>query len=82
MLNDKLNKADEIIDKLGNENTNLKRDITRVKESPTTQYGSGSNVYTGTTYAPRRVDSTEVNRLESEVRNLKDQLSDKQQKIR
>lgn len=37
MLTDKLNKADEIIDKLGNENTSLKRDITRVKDSPTNQ---------------------------------------------
>ena len=47
MLTDKLNKADEIINKLGKENTNLKRDLTRVKDSPSTQlitYGGGSNV--------------------------------------
>lgn len=56
MLTDKLNKADEIIDKLGNENTSLKRDLTRVKDSPTTAYGSGSNVYGGSTYGPSRVD--------------------------
>jgi len=37
MLTDKLNKADEIIDKLGNENTSLKRDLTRVKDIPGTQ---------------------------------------------
>ena len=61
MLTDKLNKADEIIDKLGNENTSLKRDLTRVKESPSTQqrtYGGGSNVYGGSTYGPSRADRT------------------------
>jgi len=32
-LNDKLRKADEIIDKLGNENNSLKRDLNTSKQS-------------------------------------------------
>lgn len=88
-LTDKLEKADEIIDKLGNENNTLRRDLSRAKETSTQEkssYGNngygGSNVYSGGSFTAGKVDRTEVNRLENEVRNLKDQLGDKQQRIR
>ena len=39
-------------------------------------------MYSGSSFTAGKVDRTEVNRLENEVRNLKDQLGDKQQRIR
>jgi len=84
-LTDKLRKADEIIDKLGSENNGLKRELTTAKQSRVedkNSYGSGSNVYASNSYGTAKVDRTEVNRLEGEVRNLRDQLTEKQQRIR
>ena len=79
-MSDKLKKADEIIDKIGSENNGLKRDLTTAKSrvEERANYESRSNVYSG----PAKVDRTEVNRLENEVRNLREQLSERQQRIR
>jgi hypothetical protein len=79
-LTDKLKKTDEIIDKIGSENNGLKRELTAAKSrvEERANYENRSNVYSG----PAKVDRTEVNRLENEVRNLRDQLSERQQRIR
>ena len=85
-MTDKLRKADEIIDRLGGENNGLKRDLniakSRVEEKATFDSRVNNNYPANNSYAGQKVDRTEVNRLEGEVRNLKDQLSEKQQKIR
>lgn len=80
----KLKQADEVIDKIGNENNQLKREVSRARESGNQERSSypANNGFSGSSYGSVKVDRTEVNRLENEVRNLRDQLGEKQQRIR